>query len=305
LVQAAKLLETEPGLAGELAEGEASYDRTVATARLAAAGADAGTVERSRGFDLAGVSRLTARHRRLTRRDEREAFRGRFFVIQPSLDESWADLWGGLPGFEAEMLADALDKRAEAFPEPGDMRRESRRARMADALVSVAQDSLDPPAGEDTPARAPGRVSVFVDAGLAGRTGGEAGGELAAGPRIGPATLDRLLCTVPVEVIGFDGMRAVWTSGGSPLIPPATRRLVLQRDGGCVIDGCSSRYRLEPHHVVPCSRGGNNDAGNLATLCWYHHHVKIHGEGYTLDPNTPPQRRRLRPPSQEGPAPPG
>ena len=304
LVGAAKLLESAPDLAAELASGEASFDRAVATARLAAAGADPETVERSRGFDLSGVSRLTARHRRVTQRDEAEAFRGRFFVIQPSLDESWSDLWGGLPGFEAELLAEAMQKRADAFPEQGDRNRESRRARMADALVSIAQDSLDPPAAEDLPARAPGRVSVFVDAALAGATGGEAGGELAAGPRIGPSTLERLLCTVPVEVIGIDGLRAVWTSGGSRLIPPATRRMVLHRDGGCVIDGCSSRYRLEPHHVLPRSRGGTNDAENLATLCWYHHHVKIHGEGYTLDPHSPPQRRRLQPPSREGPAPP-
>ena len=306
LVGAAKLLEAAPELAAELASGEASFDRTVATARLAAAGADAVTVERSRGFDLSGVARLTARHRRVARRDEAEAFRGRFFVIQPSLDESWSDLWGGLPGFEAELLAEALARRAEAFPEPGDTRRESRRARMADALVSIAQDSLDPPIdAEAMPARVPGRVSVFVDAALAGANGGEAGGEVAAGPRVGPSVLERLLCTVPVEVIGTDGLRAVWSSGGSRLIPPATRRMVLHRDGGCVIDGCSSRYRLEPHHVVPRSRGGPNDASNLASLCWYHHHVMIHGEGYTLDPASPPQRRRLQPPSREGPVPPG
>ena len=35
------------------------------------------------------------------------------------------------------------------------------------------------------------------------------------------------------------------------------------------------------------------DADNLATLCWFHHHVVIHGEGFSIDPNSPPQRRRF------------
>ena len=75
----------------------------------------------------------------------------------------------------------------------------------------------------------------------------------------------------------------------------AGEEVVIARDGGCVVDGCDSRYRLEVHHVIPRSEGGSHDAENLVTLCWYHHHVAIHGRGMRLDPQSPPGRRRLIP----------
>ena len=56
-------------------------------------------------------------------------------------------------------------------------------------------------------------------------------------------------------------------------------------------------YRLEIHHVIERSNGGTDDPTNLATLCWTHHHVFIHRRGHTIDPNSPPGRRRLRPPN--------
>jgi hypothetical protein len=39
----------------------------------------------------------------------------------------------------------------------------------------------------------------------------------------------------------------------------------------------------------------------LTTLCWHHHHVVVHLRGYTLDPASPPQRRRLLRPLANGP----
>ncbi|MDH3250571.1 MAG: HNH endonuclease, partial [Acidimicrobiia bacterium] len=79
-------------------------------------------------------------------------------------------------------------------------------------------------------------------------------------------------------------------------IPPRTRRYVLARDGGCAADGCTSMTRLQPHHIRPRSQLGDNHPDNLATLCWFHHHVVIHGRGFRIDPDSPPQRRRFLPP---------
>jgi 5-methylcytosine-specific restriction endonuclease McrA len=79
------------------------------------------------------------------------------------------------------------------------------------------------------------------------------------------------------------------------VIPPKVRRFVLARDGGCVIDGCTSTYRLEVHHIVPRSEDGTHDPDNLVTVCWWHHHVAIHGQGQRIDPTSPPKRRRLIP----------
>ncbi len=210
-------------------------------------------------------------------------------------------MWGKLPGYEGRIVEKALSERADSLPSSEVARRVGRGERTADALVSLAQDSLDGAAtgnGSTTPL-----VSVFVDASLAETSNGEAGAEIAAGPRVGPTTLERILCGGRVKLIGTRASQPVWHSRASRSIPPAIRSFVLHRDGGCVIDGCSSRYRLEPHHVIPRNEFGSHDSDNLATLCWYHHHVAIHGEGYRLDPGTPPQRRRLIAP-RGGPDPP-
>jgi hypothetical protein len=38
-------------------------------------------------------------------------------------------------------------------------------------------------------------------------------------------------------------------------------------------------------------------------LCWYHHHVAIHGMGMEIDPHSPVHRRRLRWPTGSDPPP--
>lgn len=295
LNQAAKLFAEYPHVAAAVAEGNLGFERGLATAKLAATGAPDDVVAGSDRFDLAGVYRLAARHRRVTRRGERDAFLGRFVATQPSLDGTTGRLWGELPGFEFRIFEKALQQRSDQFRDlPGPA--PAAGARRADALVSMAQDSLEP-INIDDPTRSRRRseplVSVFVDAELAATTDGEAGGEVEFGPRIGPATLERILCGGTVQVIGVEGAQQIASSHATRTLPPALRRFVLWRDGGCTIDGCSSRCRLEPHHVRPWSEGGSHESDNLTTLCWYHHHVVIHGEGRDLDPDSPPQRRRF------------
>ena len=129
----------------------------------------------------------------------------------------------------------------------------------------------------------------MVEAATAAQSRGEAGVTISGGPRVGPDTLDRILCEGSVEIMVDDGLgRPLAVGPTTRVIPPKIRRFVLLRDGGCTIDGCTSRYRLEVHHIVPRSEGGTHDVGNLTTLCWWHHHVAIHNRGYRIDPTSPP-----------------
>ncbi len=165
----------------------------------------------------------------------------------------------------------------------------------------MAQDALngDTAGGDATP-----QVTVFVDATSAAATGGETGVTVASGPRVGPATLEAVICSGSVEVLAT-------TSNGTPLnigrrsrvVSAKLRRFVLHRDAGaCAADGCTSRYRLEAHHITPWGHGGRTDADNLTTLCWYHHHVIVHGEGFHIAPHSALQRRRfLRPRNHDPP----
>ena len=125
-------------------------------------------------------------------------------------------------------------------------------------------------------------VSIFADAHTVAATGGEAGAETAAGGRVGPDLLEEMLCSGRIGVITTRDLAPVAFTPTTRGIPPAVRRFVLHRDGGCTVAGCRSRYRLQPHHLVPFSHGGTHHPSNLATLCWHHHHVVIHRLGYRL-----------------------
>ncbi len=268
-----------------------SFERTVAMMRLADAGADQDTLTYSESLDLVGVARLTARLRRVSRVVERQAFNDRFVAIQPTLDESSWRLFGQLPAADGHVVEQALHARSDEFHAlpGGDVC--SRGQLRADALVAMAHDSLD--RTRDSETASGGSVSVFVDLDDANTTAGETGARVEYGPRVGPTVLEELLCTARVQIIGLSNGQPVVTSHAVRSIPPAIRRFVAQRDGGCVVAGCTSRYRLEPHHIRLRSHGGSHDPENLATLCWFHHHVSIHHHGLHLDPNSLPLKRRL------------
>jgi hypothetical protein len=284
-------------------EGLASFDRAIATLRLAQAGADPQMVESSEHLDLHDVARLSARQRRMTHRDERRAFADRFCVAQPTLDESSWRISGQLPGLEGRTFAKALQNRADEFRQLPGGDEFTRAQRQADALVAIAQDSLDRNGNADAGGLAGPSVAVFVDLDAANTSSGETGAEIEYGPRVGRSTLETLLCTGSVQIIGLADGRPVVTSDAARAIPPAVRRFVAWRDRCCTIDACHSRYRLQPHHIREHRHGGTHDPDNLTTLCWYHHHVAIHGQGFRIAPDSPRQRRRLIRP-RGGPDPP-
>ena len=61
------------------------------------------------------------------------------------------------------------------------------------------------------------------------------------------------------------------------IVPDRTRRLVIERDGGCDVPGCGSTHHLEVHHIVHWGDDGPTDTWNLVTLCPHHH--RMHHQG--------------------------
>jgi hypothetical protein len=288
----------------DMGGGEVSFDRAVATMGLVDAGATPDIVVASRGLDLPGVRRQTAATKKMTRADEQTVLRRRFVKLEPTLGDTAYAISGLLPGYDGHLLWEALQQRIDQMPASEPSLRETRTQRMADALTAIALDSLDS-VGQPAPGPNPvtggngtssrSGVTVFVDTTTASTTAGE--GEPVAriptGPLIGPDTIDRILCEGTLGAVQLHNGRPVAVTDRTATIPPAVRAAVLLRDGGCVIDGCTSTYRLQPHHIIERSRGGNHDPENLASLCWYHHHIAIHGYRLRIDPTTPPHRRRL------------
>ena len=77
------------------------------------------------------------------------------------------------------------------------------------------------------------------------------------------------------------------TGGGETLnigrksrsIPPATRRVLQRRDGGCRFPGCTCSKFVDAHHVEHWADGGETNLDNLVLLCRKHHRL-VHEGGF-------------------------
>lgn len=167
--------------------------------------------------------------------------------------------------------------------------------RRATALVGCLV-SDDPP---------PGQVTVIVDARDAAPTGAEAGVTLETGVRAGRQALQTILCDADTEAIArtADG-RYMDYGRRQRTAPPALKRALLAKYGfRCGADGCDSRHRLQVHHLTPWSQGGATDQDQLVVLCWFHHHVVVHGRGYEIYFHPDHGRIRFRKPKRAPPGP--
>ncbi|MGB9358244.1 MAG: DUF222 domain-containing protein [Acidimicrobiia bacterium] len=301
LVNTARRLDNLPDVDEAVASGVIGFDRAAAIARLADRDDALDLLSEAAGHDIDGIRQLAAKRRRMTRLDEIQAFEERYVSIQPNLDETCWTLTGRLPGFAGRTVVEALETRGDEFPY-GQGAAPSRTTRNADALWSISHDAVSGGDGATIDTSSP-VLTVFVDATEAAASNGTTGVTLEAGPRVGPNAVEAILCT------GFTEVTAR-TADGRPLalgrrtrtIPPRLRRSILHRDGRrCTVAGCTSRYRLQIHHIDPWFEGGLTDPENLTTLCWFHHQVVIHGQGHRIDPTSPPPRRRLLNPQIHAP----
>jgi hypothetical protein len=265
----ASRLGDAPEVVEQLSAGEISFDRAQLLARLP-------EPHRSghEGYDISGLRRLVADHKRFTRKRERRAGNG--YLHFGSCDELATRFWGELPGLDARILEKAVDQKADEIIPPGQKLAVAERRALA--LAAICQDSLYQTGSSEE--SGPVDVMVIVDADTAVETKTEKGVRVLAGPRVGPGTLEGILCHARIDLIGInEAGRPLDLRRRSRTVDRKLRRHVLHRDGGCTVEGCSSRYRLEIHHVLPWSHGGQTDSDNLISLCWYHHHVSVHREG--------------------------
>jgi len=68
-------------------------------------------------------------------------------------------------------------------------------------------------------------------------------------------------------------------------IPPAIRRALKRRDGGCRFPGCSCSRFVDAHHIQHWVDGGETSMDNLVLLCRRHHRL-VHEEGFGLNRGT-------------------
>jgi hypothetical protein len=271
----ARRLTELPLIREAFAAGELSYSKVRALTRVAAAETEKALLELARHATGAQLDKLVRGYRSCltaNRVGAQAAYERRYLSL------SWEDdgslrIEGRLPADEGALLKAAL----EAAEEPGLSAPAGERR--ADAMGAVARSAL---AAGPAPRRGgdPCEVVVHADAPtLAGDDGVGGRTEIAEGPALCPETVRRLGCDAAlVRVIEHDG-QPLSVGRRTRTIPPALRRALRSRDGGCRFPGCTHRRFLHAHHVRHWARGGETKLDNLVQLCSYHHRL-VHEGGF-------------------------
>ena len=164
------------------------------------------------------------------------------------------------------------------MPCPVEQRRADALERLAEGFLSGGEGSLH---GGD---RCTLHVHTDVDTLRADGQGAES--TLGNGGRVSAETSRRLACDcgiVPWRESGDGETLDVGRKTRS--IPPAIRRALQRRDGGCRFPGCTAQRFTDAHHVEHWADGGETRLDNLVTLC-RHHHRAVHEGGFGVQMST-------------------
>ncbi|HEU4529006.1 MAG TPA: DUF222 domain-containing protein [Actinomycetota bacterium] len=208
--------------------------------------------------------------------DEDERYGRRRLHVSPTLSgmvrvDGDLDPEGGqmlLTALRAVMDADAHAQRGLEFRTPAQRR--------ADALGEICRAWMD---SGDRPVVLGERPHVLVTLDLEALEGRAGRSELADVGPVTPETARRLACDARVSRIITDGGSQPLDVGrSSRVIPPALRRAVIVRDGGCRFPGCGRPPSwCDAHHVRHWADGGRTALDNLVLLCRPHHRAVHRG----------------------------
>ena len=172
----------------------------------------------------------------------------------------------------AETSSPEADEEPDTFPQ-----------KRADALVRMAEHTLATAADGPVPLAGGDKVQVVVHINTdAAAHPHEPSGYIEDGPALSPQTVRRLADAASLVTILEDGKGNVLNVGRKTrTIPPAIRRALATRDGGCRFPGCCESRFVDAHHIHHWCDGGETRLDNLVLLC-RHHHRLVHEEGYGI-----------------------
>ena len=222
--------------------------------------------------------RVTAYARQMTVRQLTTVTRREFLdrpAPEPVSDESvtmgqrddgrwWASV--RLDADHGSVVESALREARDALIQSGD-----RQATWADAMVEMARRSLGV-AGPERRQRFQLTMHVAAD---------HEGGPIArwSSGRPLPASISALLsCDGDVRRLDHIAGAPVNLGRTMRIVPDRLRKIIIERDGGCRVPGCTNTLHLDIHHLIHWSAGGRTDTNNLVTLCSRHHRAHHLGE---------------------------
>ena len=300
-VRVARALGALPRLAQALARGELSYSKVRELTRVATPETEERLLAVGRAGTAEHVERIVRGWRRMDRKaEEHEAARrhaSRSLHVYPDEDGT-VRVRGRLTAEMGALLVKALaaarealyQRRREQAPEADPPTMEQQQADALELLAEVAlHHELDP--------GAPGerfQVVVHVDADVLENADAPGQSVLEDGARVPAGTSQRLACDAGRVVMRHDADgRIVEVGARTRTIPPALRRALHYRDGGCRFPGCGVRFG-QGHHIDHWAHGGPTVLSNLVLLCRRHHRA-VHEEGFQLDQQPDGELRFRRP----------
>jgi Domain of unknown function (DUF222) len=272
-----RLASRAPGLPTTmtaLAEGQMSMDQAAVVAKYAPASHEQSIGQFARLTTVPQLRRTLSRYQFGTETGGSQDPAGRdgegYASAAPQLSMSYGDgrffLRFDSPADVGALVEQAVKEAKVALFTAGNAK-----ATYADGLVEVARRSLSS-AGSEGSRRSHYRVYVHLstDGAWVGGKGGI------------PASLaDKYACDGVVQPVWETDGKPVSVGRAQRIVPDRTRRLVQDRDRGCVFPGCTASRFLEVHHLDPWSEGGSTDMERQVCVCPWHHDAYHRGE-YTI-----------------------
>jgi hypothetical protein len=280
-VRVARALASLPKLSDAMRRGRLSYAKVRAVTRVATPENEAQLLELALHGTAAHMEKIVRAWRRVDRLEEARADTVRHERRKLDLwiddDGSWV-VRGRLDPEVGAILMRAIDAAGEELYGRSADPSVSAAQRRADAIGLVAEQSL---VNSSAPVRRADRfrVVIHVDADALRRAHkGQSSHSVMDGQRVSAETSRRLACGAPVTRTMEDVDATIRSR--TRTIPPAIRRALEQRDGGCRFPGCGLRF-CDAHHVKHWADGGATRLHNLVLLCRRHHRA-VHEEGFSV-----------------------
>ncbi len=285
-VRVARALGSLPRLAEAFARAELSYAKVRALTRVATRETEERLLALGRAATACQVEHIIRGWRRVDRIAEarEEARRQKTRVLHVYHDEDgMVAVRGRLTPEQGAVLMRALEAARETLYRKTDVSGETSSAEQqrADALALLAESALhhelDPGAAGERY-----QVVVHVDAAVLAEADAPGQSVLEDGARVSAETSQRLACDATRVMMRHDAEGQILEVGArTRTIPPALRRALHHRDGGCRFPGCGVRFG-QGHHIRHWAQGGPTMLSNLAMLCRRHHRA-VHEEGYQVE----------------------
>lgn len=300
-VRVAHALADLPKISRAFERGELSYSKVRAMTRVANESNEDYLLMIAHHGTAHHVEKLVQKYRRAKRLQDCEEINaqhaGRYVDHYYDADGCLV-IKARLPAEQGALIVKAVEHALEHDTQPQNEQREecddpearvSREpigARRADALAEVAETYL---ANPDASGSAADRYQVVVHVTAEGSAPDGTSDPLANdahdphiedGPYVTAETSRRLSCDCArIDVVENGDGEPLSIGRKSRSIPPAIRRALRLRDGGCRFPGCTRNRFVDGHHIEHWSEGGETSLDNLVLLC-RHHHRLVHEGGY-------------------------